>query len=50
MKRLFSLVFLFLALFPANAFALTPVPEPTSMILIVAGLIGVLAAGRFLQK
>jgi hypothetical protein len=51
MKGLCSLVLLFLALFPANAFALTPaVPEPTSMILIVTGLAGVLVARRFLKK
>ncbi len=51
MMRLISSVFLFLALFPAKAFALTPaVPEPTSLIPITAGLAGVLAARRFLKK
>lgn len=53
MKRLnFLLIALFLlALSPGSAFAITNiVPEPTSLLLIVSGFVGVLGFRRIFKK
>jgi hypothetical protein len=56
MKKLhYSLLFvLFLVLFPGMASAVTPVPpqvpEPTSLLLIIAGVFGIFGFRRIFKK
>jgi len=52
MKRLLFAFFAVFAMFPTNAFAFEPgqLPEPSTLILIITGLAGVVGLRRIFKK